>query len=754
MGDQGNLIQSKGFQFTICEAAFRDVLDGHWRPEKPEKPKKAKDTWIYAIGYVLGQKGKLAGEYYADKNGALTFVPGDTRRKFEPGDPNLKKRTPKPEAGLPVIIQEKPIRYSFVATRGQVGTDAIWDMENSLPQLYGYFDLADSDVFVTDSNNQLFLPIVDALSIGEGLNKRYQADRDRLTAYKIGKADDKNDQVAADTRSKKYQLAKTIKDKFYDPPDGPFDPLGIGEYLAGSGKPLADCISVYEKVIKSHDDASRYAARRLVAFLNSPLWIQPYEWYLESTEKYNIGQYWLEGTSYSIARLGETPEGRELFRQMIHNNVPFLRYFFRPDEDFSEPATASKKEKEKKKEKKEDDSQSEFYERFLIARKAATAGVIAFGELAPAMVVYSKVREAAKRRVIDSIMLFLNHTEIKAVVRSPSGDVVRLLHARIDYLHIEINWTQAKADVSEWVEQGKPHWPESKANDVLGRLFILCEVFNLYSCLTSYFDARKSQTANDDDKRAKPRLARLGALLDFACAMEDPIRGIAKEIDGNRAANRAFHDGVDLRASEGGEAEAGILGKLTHPVVFKAFGAISAAIDFYYSFEEVAEAKESGEQGMVVAKRATQVGSAVILGASILNGAGYIAEAALLTAASSALLVAGVFIVAVGWALTAYFSKSMWQKFAKHCTFGIEPAGAGKETWSGGEFSEWTSDPEGFVRQIQVLTAMTHCFLQDFWDISGAGRGQRQFERLGEHLGRVRSAASGREASPVFRAHL
>ena len=71
---------------------------------------------------------------------------------------------------------------------------------------------------------------------------------------------------------------------------------------------------------------------------------------------------------------------------------------------------------------------------------------------------------------------------------------------------------------------------------------------------------------------------------------------------------------------------------------------------------------------MVLAKRATQVGSAVILGASILNGAGYLAEAALLTAASSVLLVLGVFIVAVGWALTAYFSKSTRQKFAKHCT--------------------------------------------------------------------------------------
>jgi hypothetical protein len=702
MGDQGNVIQSKGFQFTVCEAAFRDVEDGHWRPEKPEKPTKATDTWIYAIGYVLGQKGKLAGEYHADKKGALTFVPGDTRRNLEPSQ--VKTRTPKPEAGLPVIIQGKPVRYSFVVTRGQMGTDAIWDMENSIPQLYGDFDLADDASFVTDSNNQLFLPVVDALSIGEGLNKRYQAERDRLLFYKKGKPDDKNDQAAADTRNKQYQLAKMINDKLYDPPGGPFDPLGLGDSLAGRGKAMTDRISDYEKVIKLHDDASRYAARRLVAFLNSPLWIQPYEWYLDSTEKDKIGHYWLEGTSHSIHRLSETPEGRELLRQMVRHNVPYLNYFFRPDDDLSEPAPQSKEEK-KEKEKKEDDEQSEFYERFLIARKAATAGVIAFGELAPAMVVYGKVREAAKRRVIDSIVLFLDHTEIRAVVRSPSGDVVRFLHARIDYLHLEINWTQAKADVAEWVEQGKPHWPESKANDVLGRLFIACEMFNLASCLTSYFDARKSSTSDDAAKR-KAAAGAVGALLDVACALEDPIRGVAKEWDATRAAFKAPGEA----AAEGGEEAEGILTKLTHPVVFKALGAISAAIDFYYSFEEVAEAKESGEQGMVVAKRATQIGSALILGASILNGVGYIAEAALLTAAASALLVAGVFIVAVGWALTTYFSKTMWQKFAKHCTFGIEPGGEGKENWSGGEFSEWANGADGLVRQIQVLTAMTCSF--------------------------------------------
>ncbi len=612
MGDKGNLIGTKPFQFAICRAAFIDT-HGNWRPEKLENPEKATNTWIYAIGYRLGDKGKLAAEYHADDHGALTFVKGERRRALEPKA--VKAREKVPEAGLPSIVQEKPISYTFVATRGQLAKDTIWEMENSLPQIYGYVDLSDPTVFLTGPNNQLFLPVVDILSIGEELNRRYAATRNNAIAYVNGKPDDKSDAAKAETRRKQYQLAKMIHDQLYDPPRGPFNPLDLTTSLKDDGKALTDCMSVFESVNRSNEETSARAARRLIAFINSPLWELQHRWYWESDEGINVGHYWVEATCIAIDRLRETPAGRKFINAMVREEAWLVTCLFPPEE-----RTAKTQEEENEIEQENDG----FFEGYTVVRKAGTAIVTAMGELAPAIIVHGKVRAAAKKRVITAISLILTHAEFHASIRRAGGEVVRKVHAQIDFLHLEIKWTKAKADLTEWVEQGKPHWPESKVTEAAGKMFMLCEAFNFYSYLTDLVDKMNSQTASEADKR-KALIGAGGALLDLAVACEDPIRAFAKAKDAERAANHAFASGAEAAAEGGGEEAVGIFGKMAAPAVFKALGVVSAAIDTYYAFfVEAPEADEAGDRGTALAKRTIGTGSALILAASIANGAGYL----------------------------------------------------------------------------------------------------------------------------------
>jgi hypothetical protein len=718
--DAGNLIGSKGFQFTIVPAAFIDTY-GYWRPEKVEKPDKAPDgwhppkatnTWIYAIGYPLGAKAKLVAEYHADDNGALTFLPGDKRRKFEPGDANIKNRTSKPAAGLPTIIQDKAVTYAFVATRGQLAKDTIWAMENSLPRIYSNrldgepFNLNDVSIFVQDKSGNLYLPVVDVLSIGEGLNKTYVATRDHALAYVNGKPDG-SDAEKAKARRKQYQLAKMIQDQLVYPPGGAADPLHlIYNCLNNRGKDLNDCISVYEKVTGSNEAASNRAAQRVIDFIDSDLWELQHKWYWESKEGRNLGHYWVEAECNALNRFRECAVGREHIDRMVREGSWLVSCLFLPEEPV-DPTPEQEAEVEQE--------SADLFDAYTVVRKAGTAVVTAFCELAPSVIVYGKVRAAAKNRVIDSFALIFAHAEVTGRVRSASGEVVRRLHVEFDFLHIEIKWKKAKADLKEWVEQGKPHWREGSTNarvaEHMGYAFMFCEAFNFYSYLTDLVDKMNSQTATEEQKR-KALIGAGGALLDLAVACEDPIRAYAKSLDAQRAADRAFGGGAEAAAEGGGEAEAvGLFGKMTAPWVFKAFGAVSAAIDTYYAFwVEAPEADKAGDRALARAKRTVGAGSAVILAASIANGAGYILEAAALTAAASALLVLGVFIVAVGWALTVYFSTTMWQRYVKRSSFGTEHGQSGEEDWSGGDFSTWTNDTRGYELQIQVLTAMMCAF--------------------------------------------
>ena len=196
MGDKGNLLGDKGFQFTRVPAAFIDT-QGNWRPEKVETPTKVRNLWIYAIGYRQGDKGKLWGEYHADNKGALTFVSGDRRRAHEPAGCKNREKIRKPASPRSSKKSRSRTRSWRPAVNSRKTPSARWrtaclgSTDTGRPAYRSI--LNDPTIFVTDSSGVRFLPVVDVLYIGEELNRRYMAERFQAHAYVKRKPEDKSD---------------------------------------------------------------------------------------------------------------------------------------------------------------------------------------------------------------------------------------------------------------------------------------------------------------------------------------------------------------------------------------------------------------------------------------------------------------------------------------------------------------------------------------------------------------------------------
>ena len=525
MGDSGNFILSHGFQFTDTETAHAQFFDGEmlWTPALPKKFQLMKERWIYAYVFVKGQKGKLAGEYHADKDGALTFVPGDKRRGVEAS--KAPKGASVPEAALPVIVQADAVKYAFVATRGRMGKDAIRAMENSLHPIYTRVDLADPSNFHAGPNNQKFLPIIDILTVAEGLHWAYLVARNAAINYvMVHPFNTDNDKVEIQTL--KYRLAKIIKEGLWQPPSGKDDPMDLAGYLSGNGNALIGFMSDYESGLNKLIWAGRNLALDLVRLLNSRLWIATCAWYLDTPEAAKtVGHFCLDVFFRCLDRLGETPEGQAFERQLVHDqDTGLLSFLFVPDED----------------------AESDLFDLwFPVVRKATTAVVIGMSEMAPALVAYGKARTASMEKIVESIRAFLTKTSVTLVREAPRGDFVEILHSTHTSLRIEINFKEAKADLEGWLEEGKPGWPQgtrmSQASTLAARFLMCIELVNFYNS--------GSELLKEPNSRHIAEFA--GALCDLAAALEDPIKGWAKTKEAQEAA------GAELAGEVGADAEAG-----------------------------------------------------------------------------------------------------------------------------------------------------------------------------------------------------
>ncbi len=710
--DLGNVVQSRGFQFVEVELADPFVLDGDlmWSPRTPAKLAPIKSKWIYAFQVSSdGQKAILAAEYHADKNGALTFVPGGKRRLVEPAAAP-KKGTAIPEVGLPLVFQGDGVRYAFVVTRGRLGKAAIWGLENRLDSLFIRKNLADASVFLTGSDNRLYLPVVDPLTIAERLNAAYQKALNETINYTVVH-DNNPDNAQVELRNRKYQLARTMQESLLSSERGAADPLKLTDSLAGAGQTLRNFIDDYQHTDAKLHGKSRSAARVLIRYVNS-IGMVAFSWYLGTPQASSeIGHFWLDAIFRSLDRLNETEEGRELEKQLVHDSENgLLSYLFAPSEEAGEEI---------------DEEVSGL--RFSIMRKAVTAVAVGLAEMAPALMVYGKASKAAKlHRITVTLRRFLVSTEVLVVTSPFTGRVTGLIGITRTTAHIQINKDQASAALEDWIskEKGKPHWPEemrwAKPTELLAKILICVETVNLYNGLTEY--ARKPKFSSG--------LEAMGAVADMLVALEDQITELGKQSHEAAVAEKELAEGSSAaEGSAAAETESpGFWGSWKAPVMFKVLGAASAAIDVYINITKGNRASRHGDTGVAAGRYTIAGGSALIAVASITNGLGYFASsagaasAAALTAASATLVIVGVVILVIGFAITTYFTSSSWQKFASHCVFGTTPAKSGEESWSGGEFSEWTDTAEGLDRQIAVLTAMLCSFtVSGAYKVSGHG---------------------------------
>ena len=694
----GNVLLSRGFQFVETVIA-KPGYDGQvwvWTPVLPQKFELLKMKWIYAFRYLPGEnKGMLAAEYYADKDGALTFVPGNKRRFVD--KPNKPDGKPVREVTLPLVIQGDPIAYKFVVTRGRMPMEAIWDMENSLHPIYRRIDLNAADNFHAGANGQQFVAVIDILSVGEGLHRAYLVARNTELQYTVGLTDD--EKKAARLQTQKYRLAKMIKDSLLAPNGEMTNPLSVQNRLAENGQPMLHFIDEHESKTRRLWWSSRHAARDLALLLNSPLWIFPgTHWYMATEQSSNdIGHFWLDASFKCIERLSETPEGAAVVHEMVRGQETGLLSFLLPPRDAANQA-----------------AKAEWERRFAWSRKAATSAVICLGETIPAVIAAEKATENAARRIVETLKGILYDTQIEYLAMKRYGIFAVAIQTVARPIQIRVSYPQAKDNLEEIITKGKPHWPEgttaAKASDVLGRLFVLCEIANFY---LNWSTLRQMDANTGTVERWKLRAEVVGAGLDLTVALEDPIGALAKKLDsiGGSAAKGAG------AGAEAGEEVVGAFGKFASPVLFKALGAASATIDCVVYFLNAREHHEHGQIEVSYGEFIVSGGNALLIGASIVNGVGYmmaeaaataaeLAAAATVTAGAALVLLLAVIVVAIGYAIISYFGTSEWQEFTERCSFGKNPRKAGSESWSGGDFSTWTDTMEGYELQIQVLTAM------------------------------------------------
>ena len=734
-GALGNVVSSRPFQFALIETASSTAIGRQilWTPHLPEHPQRVTRRWIYA--FELGerpadQKPILAAEYHADAKGALGFVAGARRRLVDATENGAPAPAPVPDVTLPLVRQGRPLRHVFVATRGRLHKAAIRRMEDTLPAIYQRLNLADDYVFKRDPKGDpatVFVPIIDPLTIAENLNQSYQeALNEALNQTVVHPNNPRNAEVEIESR--KYQLAQMIKENLLMPDGDKSDPFSLREYMAGYGRGMLDFMEERESKIRKPDWRRRNTALDIVRFLDGEVWVEAFRWYMGTADSATeIGHLWFESTLLSIDRLGETPEGRGLLRKLVEDREDgLLSYLFPPEGKQEggehEGGEGGEGEHERREEMREKEAEAaaeqRFLERFAIVRKVATAAVIGFCETAPALVAYGLSKRAA-RSVRRTLKMMLRSTQVSLVKRAPGGQVAALMQVTTHSLHIDIDFKQAKVDLSKWIEEGKPHWPEhhklARAAELVSRLFIGVEIWNLHN-----------ETEELRKGKGEP-LKVVGAVIDLVVAAEDPIRALAtrlaaehKTAFGREAAHAAKAElsaGARHAAVAAGEAEAkSLVERVVMPAAFKFLGAASAAIDFYFALGELEKRRTGGDSAGAVGQRFLVGGSALIGISSMLNGIGYLMSSLVLTGPASCLLVAGVVLVVVGNLIVSIVSTSNWQKFVRHSVFGDKPASKGQENWSGGDFSAWTPTADGLDRQIRVLTSMLCTF-----DVAGIG---------------------------------
>ena len=678
-----------GFQFTEYQMVQADYVDHDLvlTPKLPKKFQKIQKKYIYAFAlgpHYADQIPFLVKEYQADETGALSFIDGSKRRFREPAA--ATSWVSAPAVSLPLIVNGKPARYAFVVGRGRFSAGAILDMENGLHPTYhpmylgtdsGADDKSKVQYFKQGDDGLWYLPVVDALTFAEQLGEAFKGACIEYTNYTTPNDQNKGQKSDVEARNARYQLARMIKDTLLAPDGGTVtDPLNIRGGMQNNGDVLLDEIKDSESTLRTKSFARRNAAVQLVRYYKSGLWKAAHRWHLgPQSNKAEIGQYWIDTFGRSLDRLGEVPEGRKFEKELLdaemsgNQEMKWVQYLFHPEEGMGP------------------DALERWRQIYPIGRKAATGIVLGICEMAPALIVHGKV-QAANKRIVATLKAFLEHVPIRVdfAAIGPGGFVQGVLQYQQPVVRIEVEWKAAKPDVEKWLHEGKGVWPQhaklAEPAELISRLLIGVETINFFNKLSEMVDVFNHQPPNPT-KQFHTVLETTAAMLDLVVACEEPLLHYAHQFahgaghgasHGAHAAEAAGHasEAEGAAAIAAGKKEAkSLLGEaLSGPVVFKAIGVASAAIDAYVYYCEAGEAAAKGQTGVAMGDYMVAGGSALMAVASVVNAAGYIATAsaaatdgalatgAFLGAAGATLLVVGVVIAAVGFLVVALMTKT------------------------------------------------------------------------------------------------
>jgi hypothetical protein len=313
--------------------------------------------------------------------------------------------------------------------------------------------------------------------------------------------------------------------------------------------------------------------------------------------------------------------------------------------------------------------------------------------------------------------------QVTAIVKiGRRGQITRILNLAEERNYLRVNNYKVEARLKEWLEEDKAIWPENskpgQAGQLVNRIFICIEAVNALLKIGEAFDAQTAQAGEDEEKVNTAWEAAAG-VLDFIVAMEDPIRAERAELAAINSAVSPAHGAAagGHGAAAGGQGTKSALSQLKGPLLFKAIGMAASIIDTVVYYREGQAYRHKGNKGVAVGKYVVAGGSGLMFAGYAIAFIGRLAGAVAVTAAPAlAFIVIGAAIASVGFMIVSYFSQSAWQRFAEHCCFGkrgadgLRPPVHGHETWSGGDFFEWTFDEEGLDRQIEVFTALLCSF--------------------------------------------
>ena len=276
------------------------------------------------------------------------------------------------------------------------------------------------------------------------------------------------------------------------------------------------------------------------------------------------------------------------------------------------------------------------------------------------------------------------------------------------------NWTSGSARRTK--RTGPSDSTPGKIAHLVTYLFAAVEAANAVNKILEMVKKFKKRSA-EPGEQALATAEAVAAALDLVVAFEDPVRELAHHLHAAHAVGAGAHAG-GAAASGGAMAASQSQAK---SLVEKSEGAAprSSWILEPPPLATTASSYTGSRRGRRFRKerRRLSAGNALVSGGSLLmatgsamNAFGMAQEIALLTAASAGVIVAAVVITLVGFIVINEFSKTAWQSFARYCCFGKQgqdgitrQSHQGHESWSGGDFSEWEPDVDGFTRQIEVF---------------------------------------------------